>query len=349
VPILRVALYPSHDRSALRRALNYASFALSAMLIGIPLAGEADVVYVLNLPTVAFAALVRKIIRKTPYILNIPDIWPESVLESGMVSRGQVKKILAYSLSLLNSLTYKHAAAITVISPGFKRMLVERGVPESKVHVIYNWIDEDLFRPVPRDDRLAKQLGFEGRFNIVYAGNLGALQGLDAVIRAAVRIQGGPPVQVVFVGTGQMESELKTLATQLRANNVLFLGRRDLLEMPAIYALADVLLVHLKDLPFLGSTIPSKTQVSLAVGRPVIMAVRGDAADIVRKAGAGIVCEPEDEAALAQAMLRLATMDKGELEAMGANGRSYYLKEMALAVGAERLVKLFDQINSCKQ
>src|SRR6185369_3221162 len=152
--------------------------------------------------------------------------------------------------------------------------------------VIYNWTDETVFKPVERDPALAAALGLTGRFNIVYAGNLGAFQGLDTVIRAAAMIRGESRIQVVLSGTGQCEAQLKSLARELEADNVRFLGHREYSEMPRINALADVLLVHLRDMPFLRGTIPSKTQVSLASARPILMAVRGDASDIVRDAGA---------------------------------------------------------------
>jgi putative colanic acid biosynthesis glycosyltransferase WcaI len=147
-----------------------------------------------------------------------------------------------------------------------------------------------------------------------------------------------------LMGTGPKESELKALASQLRADNVLFLERRQYWEMPKINSLADVLLVHLKDLPFFSATIPGKTQVSMACGRPILMAVRGDSADLVEKAQAGLTCEPMNERALADAILRLYRMDRDQLDSMGARGRQFYLNEMSLETGGRRMDALFRQI-----
>src|SRR5262249_34860356 len=162
---------------------------------------------------------------------------------------------------------------------------IERGVPDAKVQVVYNWTDEDAFRPRERDIALARELGLAGRFNVIFAGNLGSLQGLDTVIRAAKRVADTPAIQVVLAGHGQKESELRRLADQLGTTNVRFLGGGNHREMSKLCAIADVLLVHLKDLPFLATTIPGKTQAALASGRPILMAVRGDAADLVTRAG----------------------------------------------------------------
>jgi colanic acid biosynthesis glycosyl transferase WcaI len=345
VSVVRVPLYPSHDSSSLRRIANYASFALSAATIGTFLIGGADVGFVYHPPgTIGFPAMVLKASRRIPYIYHIADMWPESVVESGMIGNGASRKLATRFLSSWCKLVYQQAQAITVLSPGFKRLLVERGVPERKVHIIYNWTDEEVFQPLPKDTALKEQLGLDGRFNVVYAGNMGVFQGLDTVIKAAARLKGESGIQIVMVGTGQKEAALKALASELRVGNVLFLGRRQYWEMPKIYSLADVLLVHLKDLPFFSATIPSKTQVSMACGRPLLMAVRGDSANLVEKAQAGLTCEPMNEVALADAILRLYRMDRDQLNCMGTMGRQFYLDEMSLETGGRRMDTLFHEV-----
>src|SRR5207248_980563 len=120
-----------------------------------------------------------------------------------------------------------------------------RGVPSEKVHVVCNWADEEVFKPGPRDTALAEKLAFQGRFNVVYAGNMGPYQGLETVIRAAALLKSALAIQIVMVGTGQEEEKLKAYARDLDATNVRFLGQRPLSEVGKINNLADVLLVHL--------------------------------------------------------------------------------------------------------
>jgi putative colanic acid biosynthesis glycosyltransferase WcaI len=341
--VLRLPLYPSHDSSAVRRALNYGSFAAAAVALGIPQQERADVCYVINLPTVALAASVQKLVRGTPFVYNIPDIWPEAVTGSGML-RGPVQKVAEGAINALNRVVHSRAAAMTVISPGFKRILVERGVPEEKVAVVYNWVDEELFRPVPRDETLARELGFASKFNVLYAGNLGSFQGLESAVRAATRLRAFPEIQLVLLGEGQEKEALQQLARELGARNVRFLERRPLERMPAINALADALLVHLKEIPLLDTWIPSKTQVSLASGRPIVMAARGDAGELIERAEAGVVCAPEDPEALANAIVKLYRMPVAERERLGKNGREFYLREMSLEVGGKRIEQLFERV-----
>lgn len=345
VDVLRVPLYPSHNGSAFGRIANYASFALSSSTLGALSIGGADVGYVYHPPaTTALPAMLLKATRRIPFVFHIADMWPESVTDSGMVRNGWAKKVLAGCLSIWCKFAYSQAHEITVISPGFKRMLVERGVPSEKIHVVYNWADEEVFKPGPRDAKLEEQLGFGGRFNVVYAGNMGPYQGLETLLRAAAILKGHPAIQFLMVGTGQKEGELKALARELELTNVQFLGQRPLSEVGKINNLADALLVHLRDLPFMSSTIPGKTQVSLASGRPILMGLRGDAADLVSEAGAGITFEPENPAELSRAIVKMRSMPRAQREEMGARGRDYYLKRLSLEVGGRAMDQIFKNL-----
>jgi len=334
VEVHRVPLYPSHDASGARRALSYFSFALSSSVCGVPLARWADVVYLIHPPPAALGPVAFRRVWRRPLVLNIPDLWPDSVAWSGMVDRGWKRAIIA-ALDHWCHTVYRHAAAITVLSPGFRRLLVERGVPADKVHVIYNWTEEDLYRPLVRDPQLAAELGLDpGNFHVMYAGNLGALQGLETLLHAASRLQHLPELRLVLIGTGQKETSLRQQAETMGLRNVIFLPRRPATAMAAVQALSDVLVVHLRDLPMFAATIPSKTQVALASGKPILMAVRGDSADLVQAAHAGLTCPPEDAPALAAAMERLYRTPQAEREAMGRSGRDFYLNTMSLALGA---------------
>jgi glycosyltransferase involved in cell wall biosynthesis len=349
VSILRVALYPSHDGNPLHRVANYASFALSSAVLGPALTRPADVLYVYHPPpTLGAPAAAFRTLHRVPVVYHIADMWPESAVESGMLGRGTVRDVAESVIGAYCRWVYAQCEAITVLSPGFKRLLVERGVDESKVHIVYNWADDAMFRPLPRNESISRELGLQGRFNFVYAGNLGPLQGLETVIRAAALVRDLPAIQIVLIGTGVDVTHLQKVAAEVRASNVKFIGRLPLERMPEVNALADVLLVHLKDLPFFAATVPSKTQVSLASGRPVLMAVRGDASQIVRDAGAGPVVPPEDPESMAAAFRELYLMPDAARERLGEAGHAFYLREMSLAVGADRMAELFRSVGGSR-
>jgi colanic acid biosynthesis glycosyl transferase WcaI len=339
IPVVRVPLFPSHDNSALRRIANYASFALAATALGPWFVRAADVAYVYHPPaTIALPAAVIKLLRRIPLVFDIQDLWPDTLGATGMV-RSQLAMRL---VDLWCRLEYRSASAIAVLSPGFKRRLVERGVPPAKVEVIYNWCDEVALSPRPRDAALAQELGMASRFNVVFAGNMGKAQGLETVLQAAARLaKEAPNVQFVLVGGGTEVERLRRLAAELCLGNVRFLSRQPPSEIGSILSMADAFLVHLRDDPLFAITIPSKTQAYLAVGRPIVMAVRGDAADLVERAGAGIVCEPENAEALVRAVAGLSRMPREGLERMGERGRDFYQRELSMAVGVGRFEALF--------
>jgi glycosyltransferase involved in cell wall biosynthesis len=237
---------------------------------------------------------------------------------------------------------YRAASRIVVLSPGFKKALIQRSIPEGKIEVIYNWCDEGQLSKIPKNESLAKELGFSGRFNVLFAGTMGKAQALEAVLDAAGRIGDRiPEVQFVFIGGGIEVDRLKKITQERRLNNVLFLPRRPVSEIGEVLNLADVLFVHLKDDPLFRITIPSKIQAYLAVGRPILVGVRGDAADLVRAAGAGMDCQPENPESISEAVEMLFRMPRALLDEMGDNGRRYYQKELSLFAGVSRFEEVF--------
>jgi len=342
VPINRVPLYPSHDNSSIKRMMCYTSFAMSASTIGTWAVKSADVAYVDQGPiTVGLPACVLKLLKGIPFVLHIHDLWPDSLLSTGMCNNRLVLKMV----NAFCNFVYKRAAKIIVITPGMKQRLIERRVPESKIEMIYNWCDDSqIFRAEP-DEELAKSLSMAARFNVVFAGNMGKAQALEPVLYAAKIVgQSQPAVQFVFIGDGVDVERLKQKVPGLGLKNVLFLARRPLSEIGAILNLADVLFVHLKKDPLFEITIPSKTQAYMAAGRPVLIGVPGDATDLVMKANAGLPCEPENPQSIAEAVLKFHAMPRSELQTMGYNGKRFYDQQLAFKIAVDKLENIFQGV-----
>jgi glycosyltransferase involved in cell wall biosynthesis len=264
-------------------------------------------------------------------------MWPETVAATGMLT----SRWPLAALGRLARFIYRRADAIIVISPGFRRNLLAKGVPADKIHVIPNWADEDIYRPLPADPRLAEENGMAGRFNVVFAGNLGAAQALENVLNAAQRLRDLSSVQFVFIGSGVEEEALHRRAAALRLDNVRFLGRMPADRMPHFLALADVLLVHLRRDPLFEITIPSKTISYLAVGRPILSATAGDAAEVIEQAGAGLVCPPEDAEALETCVRKLFALPPASRDGMGRRGRAAFEQNYTRRVLIPRYEQLF--------
>lgn len=327
IPIHRVYLHPSHDSSSLGRALNYLSFFASAFIFCLLNARRFDVIYVYHPPiTVGLAAALSGYVSRRPFILEVQDLWPDSVAASGMNGTSRLSRLLEPVCRFV----YRRAALILGQSHGIAKRLVERGVSEHKSGVIFNWADETAARANGAYD--VASLNFEGRFNFVYGGNLGAVQGLDSLIRAAHRLsEAAPQIQLTLVGEGMERERLTALVEQLGAKNIQILPGVPQTQIGDILAAADVLVTHLKDDPLFEITIPSKTQFYLAMGKPVLVGVRGESARIVTAAGAGMAMEPENEEAIAEAFLAMAQLPRDELDRMGAQGRATYEKQFSFA------------------
>lgn len=329
IPVVRVPLYPDHSRSGLRRAMNYISFALSATVFGPWRIQRPDAIFVYHPPlTVGLPAYVLSRLWRVPFVYQIQDMWPETLSATGMLRNSHI----LHWIGQFAQWVYKKAQSILVISPGFKQNLIYKGVPEAKISVISNWVDTKTYYPVEPDPTLATELGLANRFNIVYAGNMGEAQGLETVIKAAALLRDLTEVQFVLVGDGIALPRLQQMVISGGLENVKFLPRRPATDMPKIYALADALLVHLKDEPLFRITVPHKILAYLGVGKPIIAALRGDAADLVSNVGAGITCSPEDPEALAATVRQLRSLSVDERQAMGERGvkaaRTIYSREV---------------------
>jgi len=339
ISVLRVPVYPSHANSAFRRILNSVSLAISASLWGVWLVKPCDVVFVYGHPSMCLPAMLLHFFRRRPWVYDLADLWPDTVLASGMCPPRPVLGLIRGWCNL----AYRRATRLTVVSPGFVKPLIERGVPAEKIDVIYHWCDEEQIQTGPADEALARKLGLSGRFNFVYAGNIGAPQALGAVIEAAALLADRlPEVQFVFVGDGVELDRLNACVAERGLRNVRFLPRQPMSEIGAILSLADVLLIHLDANPLWTITIPSKTQSSLAAGKPILMAVEGEAAALVQRAGAGIICKPGDPESIARAAEELCRLSADERRAMGTRGRQFYEAELSMDVGVPRLIRVLE-------
>ncbi len=342
VDVIRVPIYPSHSSSVIGRSANYLSFLISAAILGSIVPKRPDIMYVYHPPaTAGMAAIVLKKIHRVPMVYDIQDLWPDTLVATGMVKNGRIISIVNWLCNLI----YKEASHIVVLSLGFKAKLIERGVPSDKIDVIYNWTTEDFFWNAPESADPFVESVFSDRFNIVFAGNLGRAQGLDNVLAAAsILMHSDPKIQFVFVGSGIEENRLRSETEKMRLTNVRFLPWRNKEQMRIIHKLADALLVHLKDDPLFSITIPGKTQKSLAVRKPVLMVVRGDASELIKHANAGVCAEPGNPEALADAARVLYNMTPSQREQLGLNGHKFYMDEFRMSVGVDKFENLFKKL-----
>ena len=344
IEVTRVALYPSHDSSVLKRIFNYISFAFMAALIGIFVTKKADVIYAYHPPlTVGIAAIFIKFFRRTPIVYDIQDMWPDTLKATGMLNNDKLLNII----SMVCNQVYKYVDHIVVLSPGFKQLLMNRNVNEDKISVIYNWCDEEALETQTILKEEYNQI-LSDKFNLIFAGNLGKAQGLDTLINVAKVLQNNSQIQLVFVGDGTERDLLIKKVAELNLENVAFIPRVPMSEVGGILKRADVLIVHLKDDKLFEITIPSKTQAYMAMGKPILMAVKGDASDIVSKAQAGVIAKPEDTESILLAISSLYHLNQPDLLKMGENSKRYYMNEMSLEKSCNKFIEIFNIVKKWK-
>jgi glycosyltransferase involved in cell wall biosynthesis len=323
VPVTRTFEYPYHGKSASGRFLNYISFMLSAPF-GLLKTAPCDVIYVWHPPlTVGVAAWIVACLRRVPFVYDVQDIWPESAILSGVLKKGLLTKLL----ERIEKFVYRRASQILVVTEGARENLITKGTPPDKVSVMPHWINENMFEVVEDASvlQLRQRMNFDQRFIVMFAGNLGLIQSLDTVIYAADILRQNKNILIVFVGDGVDRVRLQNLTNSLNLQQqVLFIDRQPMEKMPAFMAASDILLVHLKRSELSRYIIPTKIISYLVAGKPILMAAEGAAADLINQAEAGIITEPENPQALAEAICKLAGCSDEERLKMGQHGRQYF-------------------------
>ena len=320
IRVVRTYLYVPQDKTRLLgRLLNYVSFNLLSTLVGL-FAGRFDVVLAPSPPlTIGLSAYAISRLRGVPYVYNVQDIYPDVAVRLGVLQNARLIRFFRW----MERLVYRGAAAVTVLSEGARRNLLDKGVPGHKVHVIPNHVDTDFVRPLPKDNTFARRHGLHERFVVLYAGNVGLSQGLGSALEGARLLADLPDVTLLIVGNGAAKAGLEAQAGEMGLGNVVFLPFQPRGDLPEVYASADVCLVTLRR--GLGAeSVPSKAYTIMAAGRPMIASVDGEAETrrLIEASGCGLWVAPEDPAALAEAV-RALHADAGARARYGANGRAY--------------------------
>jgi colanic acid biosynthesis glycosyl transferase WcaI len=319
VRVVRVWSYITPNKGFFKRILAQLSFGLLAPLFAFRAVGQPDVIIVGSPPLFdAFAGRALAWLKRCPYIFTVADIWPESAVQLGVLRN----RAFIWMAERLEWTTYQKAASVWALTEGIRSTLIKRGLPDAHVFRLTNGVDTSQFKPIPRDEARAA-LGWDNRFTVLYAGTIGLAQGLGIVLDAAERLLDMPGVRFVLAGEGATKDDLQAEAERRGLTNVEFLSSFPYERMPQVLSAADVCLVSLRKLPLFSGAIPSKLYEVMACAKPILLAVDGEARDLVeRQAGAAIYVQPENGRELADGVLRLLKRPE-EAQALGERGRAF--------------------------
>lgn len=323
VEVLRTWIYAAPNKGVLRRGLAYGSFAGSSVVLG-GLAREvrrADLVLATSpqfLCALSGLALARA--WRVPYVLEIRDLWPQSIVEVGALPEHHP---IVTGLRVLERFVYAQADLLVGVTDSFARIWREAGVDPAKIRVVKNGVDLRLFRPDLDGTAMRASLGLPPHaFVVGYIGTIGMAHGLGTLLDVAQRLRSHEDVHVLVVGEGAERETLSRAARERGLDRVHFVGQRPRADIPAVLAATDLPVVMLKDTPLFETVLPSKMFEIMGCARPLLLAVAGEARRLALQAGCGYIAKPEDAAAMADAILD-ARRDPELARARGLAGRRF--------------------------
>lgn len=319
IHVLRVGTYLSANKGFAKRTANYISYMLSAV-------GQCwrvrDVDLVVSTSPQFFCGMAGYFVsrlKRRPWVLEIRDLWPESIIAVGAITNRRVIRLLEGVESFL----YRKADHIISLTRAFSLHIAGRGVPQEKISIITNGADLERYAPGERMNAVREELGLgEGVFVASYIGTHGMAHGLGAVLKAAKLLEAEKNIHFLLVGDGAEREKLLREKEALGLDNVTMLGQQSKEKMPFFLAATDACLVLLIKSELFKTVLPSKIFEAMAMGRPIVLGVEGESRELVEEGQCGLCVEPENEAALAEAVRELAS-DPELRVTLGANGQEF--------------------------
>lgn len=326
VEVIRVPLFPRGRGGGVWLMLNYLSFAVSASIIGAwKLRGRNfDVVFTNQLSpvTVGFPAALLARLKKAPMAMWVLDLWPDTLHALGVIRSPMLVGLVGRMVAFI----YRRCDLILAQSRSFIPKIQSLAGPCIPVVYFPSWAEEAFqtggVKPAPEVPVK------DGIFNVMFAGNMGEAQDFECILSAATLLKGHSNIRWLIVGDGRMSAWVQAeIKMRGLAECVLLLGRHGVERMPEFFLQADAMLVTLADREIFSMTIPGKLQSYLAAGMPILAALNGEGADVVKSANAGFVCAAGDAAGLAEIVLKMVALPLSERQVMGKNGLEYSKRE----------------------
>lgn len=329
-------------KNPIMRALRYTLCGIRQMTYGFWVK-DADVMLISSTPPIqgAMAAIVKKF-RKIPFVYNLQDIFPDSLVGTGLTRKGSLLWKIGRQIE---DFTYRNADKIIVISEDFKRNIIAKGVPEKKIEVIYNWVDEKAVVPVSKDqNKLFNQYHLDrSKFYITYCGNIGLTQNMDMLLSVARDFLPFPDLRFVLIGEGTYLNRVNSIISEWQLDNVITLPFQPYEDIAHVFSLGDAGLVISK--PNVGeNSVPSKTWSIMSAARPVIASFdENELKDIIANNECGLFTKAGDKDAFKRAIMTLYN-DREYCSKLGINGRKFILKHLTKASGTSEYIRVMKEV-----
>jgi colanic acid biosynthesis glycosyl transferase WcaI len=336
IPVLHTVM-AKKGQSIVKRVLSWLGFHVLSTAAAMKLSPKPDVIIAPSPPlTIGVSAWLIARKHRARYVYNVQEIYPDIAVQLGVIRN----KLAIALLRRLETFVYDKSGGVTVIGPGMRRNLLAKGLPESKVHVIPNFVDVSEMTPLPKRNAFSEQHGIAGKFVISYAGNMGPAQGLESFVDAAALLRDRKDVVFAMMGNGILRDALQQRVTRLGLGNFLFLPQQPYSLVPQIYAASDISLVPLA-LDTGGHAIPSKVYRIMACARPILVAADATAevSELIAEADCGAVVPPKSAEDIAR-VVRAAADDPEEWRRKGERGRAFVLEHFERS----RVTRQYDEL-----
>ncbi len=345
ISINRIPLL-ARGKGAFRLALNYLSFVVSGLLLAPWLLRDKkfDVIFVYGTSPIlqAIPAIFLGWLKGCPMVLNVQDLWPESVSATGYVKNRTALNLIERVVHYI----YRHSDLLMVQSRAFERAVsaLASGTP-----VMYYPNSVDASFAVRTTSAVPDVAGLGNGFSVMFAGNIGTAQAVGVIVEAAALLHEYSDISFVILGDGSAREGMLAEVKQRGLSNIHLPGRFPVETMPGFMQKASVLLVTLTDQPIFALTVPNKVQAYMAAGRPIIACLNGEGASLVVEAGAGLATPAEDASALADTILRLYRLSPSERDTMGSNGSRYYQEHFNHERLIDQLIEILQSASKRKK
>ena len=308
INVIRVWTYIAPNKGFFKRIANYVSYMISATIRALFVHNVDIIIATSPQFFCGWAGVLLHWFRKWPFISEIRDIWPESIVTVGAMKKSRTITFL----ELLEKKMYEASDHIVAVGEGYKQRIMTKGIESEKISVIINGVDLERFQLKPGDNTAKLKYGAKDKFVCSYVGTVGMAHGLEVILKAAKICKNINNEDIMFwiVGDGAKREELENQAKKEGLNQVVFTGRLPKEEMPSIMASSDCCLVHLRGSELFSTVIPSKIFEIMAMNIPIIMAVKGEAQEIVIKGKAGVVMEPDQPESLIECIYKIREQSK---------------------------------------
>lgn len=343
IDVIRTWTYVAANAGGLKRVINYLSYLMSAVLTFLFFCKRPNAV-VATSPQFfcGWAGVVASWLKWCPFILEIRDIWPESIVTVGAMKDG----ILVRIFEVIERWMYRSANHIVTVGNGYRENIIGKVDCRDRISVVTNGVDAEIFSPQESSVEFRSNYGLEGKFVCSYVGTIGMAHGLSIVVRAATKLREQDRNDIVFflVGDGASRAKIEKEAHTAGVTELVrFAGRLPKSEMPKVLASSNCMLIHLKKTDLFQTVIPSKIFEAMAMERPLIMGVKGESAEIVAASKSGIQIEPENDEGLVGAVKKLC--DSPELyEQLRLNGRSYATENYSRGRLAAKMLDVIENV-----